>query len=581
MPDNPTATAKERAGAVAPDNSKALLEEVMSLHQTLKEGRSTWDSHWQGLANYTQPRKANITEKSDTPDTMRESRLFDTTAIQANMVLAAGHMTWLTPMENLWFSYDAPPALAKDDEARGWFHRCTIIAAQELARSNFYTEVHEAYLDRGGFGTCSMFMGEGTTGRSPIHFRHEDIGTYSIAEDHEGYADTHIRDFELTPRQAVQKFGRDALHDDLLKAADDPKRRERKYPFIQALYPRLERDETKIDTKNKAFASIYIDTTHRHLVEVGGYDELPQAVSRFMKWGREPYGWSPAWIALPDARQLNFLEKNLDLLSELMLFPRFLVPASLKGRLDLRPGGATYLKDGTSPENFPKEWATSGEIKQGMERAAMKRINIDRAFHVDLFQMFRNIERQMTATEVAERAAEKLIQFSPTFSRLTTEFYGPILRRLFRMLYNAGKFPPAPAVLFKRLGGVYLIAEPELTYNSRVALAMKQVENVGFLRTLGALQPIFPIKPDLLDHYNWNAIVRDMARNDTTPEEWILPGEQVAAIQQQRAQQQAQLEHAQIAEQAAGAVAKLGSVKPGSPGDKIVQMQQEQAPVAA
>lgn len=573
MPESEAYAAKERAGSVAPDSEKKILEEVMALHQTLKEDRSTWDSHWQGLANYVQPRKARITEKNDQPDTQAESRLFDTTAIQANMVLAAGHMTWLTPLENLWFSYDAPPALAEDDEARGWFHRCTIIAAQELARSNFYTEVHESYLDRGGFGTCSMFMGEGTTGRSAIHFRHEEIGTYSIAENHEGYADTHIRDFELTPRQAVQKFGEDNLHKDLRAAAEDPKRRERKYPFIQAIYPRLERDATKMDTKNKSFASVYVDMTHKTVIEIGGYDELPQAVSRFLKWGRSPYGWSPAWMALPDARQLNFLEKNLDLLSELMLFPRFLVPSALKGRLDLRPGGMTYLKDGTSAENFPKEWATTGEIKQGMERTMQKRASIERAFHNDLFQMFRSIERQMTATEVAERAAEKLIQFSPTFSRLTTEFYGPILRRVFRMLYNAGKFPPAPAILFKRFGGQILIAEPELTYNSRVALAMKEVESVGFLRTLGALQPIFPIRPELLDHYNWNAIVRDMTRNSNAPEGWITPGEQVAALHAQRAQQQQALEQAQIAEQAAGAVSKLGNVKPGSPGEKIIQQQ--------
>lgn len=283
-------------------------------------------------------------------------------------------------------------------------------------------------------------------------------------------------------------------------------------------------------------------------------------------------------MALPEARQLNYLEKNLDLVSELKIFPRLLVPGELKGHVDLRPGGVTYLKDGVGAEGFPKEWATVADMKQGMERAEEKRNRIKEAFHVDLFKMFAQIDRQMTATEVTERAAEKLIMFSPTFSRLSVEFYQPTLLRVFRLLYNMGKFPPPPRSVVQILGGTILLAEPSIVFNSRIALAMKQMENVGFLRTLNALQPMMQFKPDLLDHYNWNAIVRDMARNDITPEGWIATKEQVEALQQQRAAAQDRLERAQIAEQASGAVAKLGSVPHDSPVADIIKKQAGQLP---
>lgn len=564
---------KEQAGSVAPDNKKKLLDESMQLAEQMRGDRTTWNSHWQALANYVNPRGAYITTKTEQPTAMKESLLFDSTAVQANLTLAAGHMTWMTPLESLWFTFDPPEALKKDDEAKAWFHRVTIITAQEMARSNFYTEVHEGYLDRGGYGTCAMFVGAGK--RSPIHFRHEDIGTYSIAEDDEGYPDTMARDFKLTYHQAIQKFGEQGVHPKLLEGYNkDVKLRNKELDFIHLTMPRLERDPKKPNTSlNMAFSSVYIDTHHQHLCEVGGYDELPYMVSRYLKWGRSPYGWSPGWMSLPESRQLNFLQKNLDLLSELVLFPRILAPGSLKSRIDLRPGGVTYLKDGVGPESFPKEWGTVADIGKGMERAEQKEAKIKEAFHVDLFKMFAQIDRQMTATEVTERAAEKLIQFSPTFSRLSVEFYQPTLKRVFRLLYNMGKFPPPPRSVVQILGGTVLIAEPSIVFNSRIALAMKQMENVGFLRTMNSLQPIAALKPDLLDHYNWNAIVRDMARNDITPEDWILPAEQVQAIQQARAEAQQRLEHAQIAEQASGAVAKLGSVPHDSPIADIIKKQ--------
>lgn len=559
--------AREKAATQAPDASKEKLREhCMALHQQLKNTRTGWDSHWQALASYVQPRKAFITEARDgaTPDTAKEDRLFDSTAVQANLTLASGHMAWMTPAEALWFAFGPPEQFADDDEVKGWLHRCSQIAALELARSNFYSEVHESYLDRGGFGTASLFVGESRL-NGGLFFRNEVVGSFSICENAEGYVDTHVREFKLTIRQAVQEYGEDN-HPDLLKAYNaDSKNHQKEVDFIQCVYPRMERDAGNPSAIHQPFASVHLDITHNHVVRHGGYKELPHACSRFLKWGRVPYGWSPAVMALPDIRQVNFLAKNLDLLTELKLFPRVLLPSGMKGQVDLRPGGITYMKDGAAADMQPKEWATAGDMRDGMAREAAKKEQINLAFHVDLFRMFAQLDRQMTAREVAERASEKLIQFSPTFARLTTEFYTPILRRLFRLLYDMAKFPPAPPQLFQRNGEQWFLAQPEITYNSRVALAMRQVSNVSFLRTMDALAPMAQIRPEILDHYNWNAIARDMGRNEGTPEGWLLPAAEVAQMQQARAQRMAQMEQSQIAQNMAGSIAKIGAVPAESP----------------
>src|SRR4030095_14125404 len=118
--------------------------------------------------------------------------------------------------------------------------------------------------------------------------------------------------------------------------------------------------------------------------------------------------------------------------------------------VDFRASGVTYY-DAANPNAIPREWATGGRYEMGKDRAIEKQKAINQAFHVDLFQMFANLDRpQMTAREVAERSGEKLIQFSPTFARLTTELFTPVLRRVWSILTRAGRMPAPPKQLMQQ-----------------------------------------------------------------------------------------------------------------------------------
>jgi len=166
----------------------------------------------------------------------------------------------------------------------------------------------------------------------------------------------------------------------------------------------------------------------------------------------------------------------------------------------------------------------------------------------------------MTAREVMERSAEKLIQFSPTFARMTTELFNPLLRRVFAILARQGKFPSPPQQLV--MAG--FIPEPEISYNSRVALAIKQLENAAFIRTSEMLLPYAQIKPEMLDNFDFDEITRDMARNDGLPARWLMDEEFVARMRAQRAQAaQAQMQTEQL-ERTASALGKAGAVKQDS-----------------
>jgi len=542
-------------------------EAIIARYDRLKGDRGTWDTLWQDIADYIQPRKSQITAQK-TPDVVGYTdSLYNLTAVRANQILASGQMDYL--FSGRWFSYDAPEELTGGgegdqlaDEAQAYFQRCTEIAMKELARSNWPLKVHEMLLDRGGFGTAPLLLEEGT--KSTLAFHNFDVGTYVIEEDHEGEVDTLIREFKLTARQAVQKFGRDALGPIVGKAADDEKKRDTKFTFLHSIHPRDAKDRKpgKIDGENKPIASCYVSRDDRCMVKESGYDEQAVAVSRFLKWGSDPYGYSPSIEALPTVRQVNFIEKNWDALTEIKAFPRVLVPDTMEGDLDMRAGGATTF-DPNAPNAMPKEWGTQGDDRTLEKRVEMKDKAIREAFHVDLFQMLQQIERQMTAYEVAQRLAEKVTAFSPTFYRLQTEVTEPILMRVFAILFRAGKFPQPPqSVMVEKEPGVVAMAMPQVTLTSKLAMAIKAAENNAFTQMVAILAPLAQMDPTILDNYDLDKAARGIGRNLAVPTSWERSTDEVDELRASRAQAAQQREAVEQAQGAAKAAKDASAASP-------------------
>ena len=541
---------------------------ILARWEGMKAKRSTWDAYWQRIADYVMPRKANITRQNATPGDSVADNLFDTTAVYANQTLANGMLAYMTPADGQWFSFSPPPEKEGDDEVAQWLQRCTEITQRNLANSNFYSEIHELYFDDGAFGTGTLIA---LPGRNfPLNFQCLPAGSYCLAENEERLVDTCFRELRLTAEQAAEKFGEERLSEkmraDLAKIRATGSGSEREYTFLHAIYPRgaQERESGKLDGRNKPYASVYLEPECRHVVSEGGFDEKPFFATRHARWGSEVWGISPSWMALPEARQLNHLVKHMDALAEVKAWPRILAPADMQGEMDLDAGGVTFF-DPSSPNSVPREWATAGDYNIGLEREKRKQEAIERAYHVPLFNMFSQIERQMTAREVAERSAEKLNQFTPAFTRKTTELLTPLLRCVFNLQLRGGMLPPPPEGMIARdAAGEAFLAQPEIAYNSRVALAIRAQANIAFSRSMELSAALAQARPDVLDHYDVDRIARDGARNDGLPADWLLPMDKVEEIRAGRAQAQAQAQQQQALMAAADAAGKAGSVKPDS-----------------
>jgi hypothetical protein len=509
-----------------------------------------------------------------TPSTSQAATLFDTTAVQANLTLANGQLAWMSPLEASWFSFDS--GNIKDDKAKLWLSEATRTAQVTLARSNFYTAIHEFYLDRGAFGTACLYMERVTKrGKGKISAQCWPVGTYVIDEDADGEVDTVIRTFKLTARQAAQKFGLEALSAKVREQAQNPKKHCEKSEYLHAIYPRedAERDAKKKDAANMPVACVYVEKDTGHVVKTGGYNEMPVFVSRYLEWGSGmggKYGWSPSFVALPEARQLNFFAMWADALAEKISDPPWLAPDDLEGEMDVNARGVTYFsRDLAAVNALPRPMtADIGRMNELMERIKDRKQAINDAFHVDLFSMFSQIQKQMTAREVAERSSEKLIQFSPTFSRLTGELFNPLLERLFSLMLLSGEFGPLeeiPEALIRAVPGETDVAEvktPDVSYSSRIALALRAMPLIGYQRTLERLVTVAQLAPEVLDNYDFDAAERSASLSDGVPIEFLRPVEDRDKLREARAAAAAEAKQQEQAMMAADAASKVGKIPP-------------------
>jgi hypothetical protein len=533
-----------------------LAERIIAQEQALASKRTAWDSLWQELADLCHPRRGQIAVRGNaadaSPDRAKIAEQFDGTAMRANRTLAQGQASRITPMGVRWFAFRPPAELERFPNAWAWYARCGEITARKLYDSNFYKRAQEHYLDRGAFGTAATEVTSGKHGRG-LHFRSYSIGTYSIAENSLDEVDTLYRSYCLTPKQLVEMFP-DTCPECVKTKANDAKEQHTPLDVIHAIYPRTDRDPRLTDAKSKPVASVHVLKAEKIVLAESGFDEMPVAVSRWETWGDSPYGWSPGFLALPEASQANFLEKMLDVLAETAAFPRILYTANLKGDVDFRAMGLTCWDPGEAAGHEPKEWLTGGRYDIGKDRMADKKKAIEEAFFVPLFNAVSNLRSDATAEQVRAIVNESREIFHPIFAGLSKEFLATTLRRCFALLLRQGEFPKPPDEVLQQDSLGAFIADPALEYTSAMALALEQSQLANFADVLAVLSPLAENDPGVFDWIDTDKVGPLFARYKGLPESIVRSPEAIEAIRAARAQAQ----QVAAAEQASGAVRNLG-----------------------
>ena len=531
----------------------------------MQSDRMPWMSQWQEIAELMAPRSAGISSKTSTPDTSNESQLFDTTAGDALQIMAGGLMSWMQPVNEPWFSFDPIRQLRGSDKVVKWTQECSELGREYLSNSSYYTESHEDLLTHCAFGTSAMYyaMEEGR-----LRFESLPCGSYCVEENRFGVIDTLFREFEWTIEEVAKNYGEEALSQKSREALKDDNRKNQKIKILHAVYPRpaSERPDNEIARMadwGKAFASCHVEIAEKHILKESGFDLFPFSCGRYLKWtaleGKTAYGYGPGFAALPDTRQINFLQMMMDCEAEIRVRPAMLVDSRMEGGLVLSAGGLNYVETGMME---PKPIQKGSDYNIGQDRVKMRADSIRAKFHAQLFNMFEGLDGVRTATEINERAAEKITAITPAFSRIASEKHTPMLQGLFGMFMEAGMLPQPPEEAIQRVSEfVGIVPNPAISFSSRLALAIKAQRSIGSQRAIQEILAVAPFKPEVLEPIDWLEWSRGRLRDAGMPTDCVLDEEVVQQRMQARAQAEQASQQMAMVEQGAKAVGNMGGVE--------------------
>lgn len=538
-----------------------IIDEAKQAKSTYDGSRSDLD---RGIADYVIPQNSAINTLK-TPHTEGwTDGIYDTTVIQAQQTFSAGCYEYMLSGE--WFDFTAPTVGGqKNEEADAWYRKCAEVIQELLNESNFSLMIQRHLNDRNSFGHGDICLEEGKD--NLYNFRVSPVGTVFVQENDEGNVDTRYVCYEWTPRQIVNRFGEDAVSPELLDAyKDKTNRNKKKFKVWHITRPRedVSREYGKIDGKNKPWMSYWCEENAEHELLNSGFDEKPFVFSRFERWTSE-YGWSPAILALPTVRAAQSIMRDLQALSELKVWPRTLVPDNFKDIIDWAAGGATVYPSNAQNGEKPEVWGDGGDYGIGKDLFEMLKEMIKDTYHVDLFKALAERTKQMTATEVMELVQEKLINFRPTFARFTTETLNPLLQRAFNMALRSGKLPPVPREVLDidATTGEYTIPQPRPVHVSKIARALRSLENKSILEFVQQVAGLLELDPTLLtDNYDMDKLVRTVGDNNSLPTDIKRSEMDRDALRQKRAEQQQAQQAAMLAESASKSASNMGNAPP-------------------
>ena len=527
---------------------KKLASELKSNLSRLMEKRSTWESHWQECADFMQPRKAEITKERARGD-KRNIQIFDATAIHALELLASSLQGMLTSSANRWFAMRYKENVLNDsDEAKEWLEDATDKMYLAFGRSNFQQEIFETYHDLITFGTSCLMIEEDEN--DIVRFSSRHIKEFYIQENKRGFVDTVYRRFKMPVGAAIDKFGLENFSRDTAVLF-------KKEPFeeleiVHVVRPRSIYDENKLDKKNMPFQSIYFEYGSGHIINIGGFKEMPYVVPRYLKASTEIYGRSPAMNALPDVKVLNKMVETALKAAAKQVDPPLLVPDdSMLSPIRMSAGSLNYYRSGSRDRIEPLNIGQQTSVTLNQEN--QRREAIAKAFHID--QLLVQANRTMTATEVVQRNEEKMRILGPALARMQQELLQPMILRVFNIMLRNKQFLQAPEILANQ--------EVDIEYVSPMALAQKGQELQSLMRGLelfGSISQLAPVQ----DYIDEEGLIKQIIRITGLPARMIKSDKEVQMIREQRAAQQQQqmqmmqaMQEAKVAKDAAPMVREL------------------------
>lgn len=541
--------------------AETLKEQLQKQMSQLTNDRSSFESHWRELSEFINPRGSRFLVTDVNRDDRRNNKIVDPNATLANRTLSSGMMSGITSPTRPWFKLATPdPDMMDYGPVKIWLEVVQRRMNEVYNKSNLYQSFPLLYSSLGNYSTGAMAVLEDD--QDVIRTMMFPIGSYYLANSPRGSVDTSYRKFTMTVRQLVMEFGLNNVSS-TVKSMWESGTYETWIEVVHAVYPNIDRDTAKLDSKNKPIKSVYFEVggDNDKLLRESGFDEFPIMAPRWEVNGEDVYGSScPGMIALGQVKALQLEQKRKSQLIDKATNPPMVGPSSLKTqRVSLIPGAINYIDTMQGQDGLRPAYLVNPNTADLLADIQDTRQVINSAYFVDLFMMLQSINtRSMPVEAVIEMKEEKLLMLGPVLERLNDECLNPLIDRTFSIMARKGMLPPPPDIL----EGMPLRIE----YISVMAQAQKSIglsslaSTVGFIGQLASLG-----KTEVLDKLDADQAVDAFAEMSGVSPTVIVPQEQVEQIRQERAQQQQQQKAMEMGMAAAQGAKTLSEAQTSDP----------------
>lgn len=382
-----------------------MQNDLEKMYRRALDARAPWVARWDAAMRYTMP-----TDDADA------ATLFDATAADAVDNLAASIYSLMTPPESLWISLVPESDASPDADA------ATAALRANLNDSNFYTTIHQCYLDLVILGTACLFMAETPIGASSAF----------------SFTAVPMRDIAILPG-AVFHTATMPAHEVLEKyptwtpPADvaDQIKRDPATPLrlVQSL----------VGTEFTAWLDVG-GNLENNIVARGTFETNPYIIFRWSVLSGEQYGRGPVLRTLPDIKTANkvveLVLKNATIavsgiwqadddgvinLNNINLTPGAIIPKAV---------GSSGLTPLSSGADFDVSQIILKDLRERIRHALL-------ADRLGLLS-----EKEMTATEIMARNSDMVRILGATYGRLLHEFIRPLTDRGLQILSRRGVIAP-------------------------------------------------------------------------------------------------------------------------------------------
>lgn len=519
--------------------------------KALEQERQSWEAHWKELGEMFLPRRTRfLTDKAN--DGGKRHNLAHSTPLMAARTLASGMQSGLTNPARPWFRLSLQDAaLSRHDAARAWLYDTEQKMTNIFAGSNFYDMAHTLYRELGVFGTGCLVVEEDA--QSVVRCHTHTVGEYYLDCDAKGRVNTLYRRLRMTPRQICETWPNAPqwLHE--LNNKDSAEQ----HTVVHAIEENTDaaRDTTRKDGKSRPYITAYFLDRGRNeesILEEGGYYEFPALCPRWDILGGDVYGASPGMDALADSRMLQKMRIDGRKALNMEVNPPLLAAGLQNTRIDLTPGHVTHIPTlAQGQHGVTPLWQVRANLRDLSFAEDQDSRTIKEVFFNDLFLMISQQQQQMTAREVVERNAEKMLLLGPVLDRLRSELFQPLIERVFGIMQRRGLVAVAPPELAGQ--------ELKIEFISLLAQAQKQAGIESINQMIGFVGMTAQMNPEALDKLDIDVAIDEVADMVGIPPNIIRSTEAVQdkrAERQQQIQQQQQMAMVQQGVDMAGGAAK-------------------------